>query len=131
MDIERAAFVEGNAGVTLVAGLAIGLEIFAVDGFCQDTGTGSFSHTAWTAEQKGMRKLVIADGVFECGGNVGLSYYCRKVLWSVFTGRNDKILHIQRLFTKAESTENSGEMVKRGMWDIITTPLLTMPFSSG
>ena len=44
-----------------------------------------------------MRQLVIADRIFEGSGNVGLSYYGRKILRTVFTGRNDKILHMQRI----------------------------------
>ena len=72
--------------MTLVAGLTIGLEVFTVDCFGQDTCTGSFSDTSGTAEQEGVCQLIIADGVFERSGNVRLTYYCRKVLWSVFTG---------------------------------------------
>jgi hypothetical protein len=39
------------------------LNIFAVDGLCQNTGTGGFAHTPRTAKQKGMRQLIVADGI--------------------------------------------------------------------
>jgi hypothetical protein len=67
----------------------------AVDGFRQDTGTGSFTHTSWTAEQEGMRQLLLPDGIFQGGSNVCLTYNRRKILWPVFAGGNDEILHIR------------------------------------
>ena len=39
--------------------------MFTVDGFGKDTGTGRFPDAPWSAEKKGLCKLVIADGIFQ------------------------------------------------------------------
>ena len=64
MNIERTAIVERHTAGTFIAGFAIILQVFAVDGFGQNTGTGGFAHTPWTTKQKGMRQRVVADRIF-------------------------------------------------------------------
>ncbi len=75
MDIERGAIVEGLTRVAGVAGLAILAQVFAVDGFGQDPGTGCFAHAPWSAEQKCMRKMLLKDRIFQGSGDMGLSHH--------------------------------------------------------
>ena len=75
MDVHRRTCVKTHAALAGIAGLPIGLEVFAVDGFGEDPRTGGFAHTARTAEQESMRQLLIADGVFQRGGDMLLPHY--------------------------------------------------------
>jgi hypothetical protein len=75
MYIERASIVEGLTGIAGIAGLAILPQIFTVDGFGQDPGTGCFAHAPWPAEQKCMRKMLLKDRIFQGSGDMGLSHY--------------------------------------------------------
>jgi hypothetical protein len=79
--------------VAFVTGLSIRLQGLAVDGFGQDAGTGGFAHSPWTTKQKGMRQVIVADGVFQSGGNMFLTHDSVKGLGAVFPGRNDKFFH--------------------------------------
>jgi hypothetical protein len=64
MNIQRGAFIERNAGITLVTGFTIFRSMLAIDGFCQYPCTGSLADPSWTAKQKGMRQLVMFDRIF-------------------------------------------------------------------
>ena len=75
------------------AGFTIGLQVFAIDGFGQDTRTGSFAHAARPAEQKRLRQLVIFDGVFERICNMLLTYNTFESCRAVFACRNNEIIH--------------------------------------
>jgi hypothetical protein len=46
------------------------------------------------AKQKSVRQLVVADGIFERGGNMRLSHNCIKVLGPVLSCRNDEFIHL-------------------------------------
>lgn len=59
-DIERAACIESTAGVALVAGVAIGRAVCAVDGFCKDAGTRRLAYTAGATKQVGVASLSVA-----------------------------------------------------------------------
>ena len=93
MDIEGITVLERDTGVAYTASLAIGLQVLAVNGFGQDTRTGSFAHTTRTAEQKCLRQLVILNCVFKRIGNMLLTYNTFKRNRAVFASRNNKILH--------------------------------------
>ena len=75
MYIERASIVEGLTGIAGVAGLTIFPQIFTVDGFGQDPGTGCFTHAPWPAEQKCMRKMLLKDRIFQGSGDMGLPHH--------------------------------------------------------
>ena len=75
MDIERGAIVEGLTGIAGVAGPAILGQVFAIDGFGQDPGTGCFAHASWTAEQKCMRKVLLKDRIFQGSSDMGLPHH--------------------------------------------------------
>jgi hypothetical protein len=64
MYIERSMFIEAGTGVAGIAGLALRGQVLAVNGFGQDTGTSSFAYTSGTAEQKGLRQMILADSIF-------------------------------------------------------------------
>jgi hypothetical protein len=70
-----------------------GLRRLTIDGFGQDAGTGRFTYTPWTAKQKSMRQVVIADGIFQRSGNVFLPHNCIKGLGTVFSGRDNEFFH--------------------------------------
>ena len=79
--------------MTLVTSLAIGLEVFAVDGFGKDACTSRFAHAPRTAKQKGMRQMIVPNGVFQRSGNVLLPYDCVKRLGPVFACGDDEFFH--------------------------------------
>src|SRR5262249_34589281 len=93
VDIEGGAFVKGDTGGAVVAGLSIGGAVLAIDGFGEDPGAGGLAYPPGSAKKEGMGQLVVADGVFEGRGDMGLTHYGRKILGSVFSGRNDKFIH--------------------------------------
>jgi hypothetical protein len=75
-----------------IQGIAV-LFFKAIDQSGYDARTSGFAYTTGTAKQKGLRKFIGVDGIFERGGNVFLSHYFIKACGSVFTCRNNKILH--------------------------------------
>ncbi len=50
--------------MALVAGFAIGLQVFAVYGFGQYAGAGSFTNAPWATKQKGMSQRVLLYCIF-------------------------------------------------------------------
>ena len=68
MNIHGAAFVEGLTGFALVACLAIGLRIEAVDGLGKDTRTSGLTDATRSAEEVGMCELTCANGIFQRSG---------------------------------------------------------------
>ncbi len=49
--------------MAFIAGFSIGLNILAIDCFCQNSCTGSFAHTSRTAKEERMRELLVLYGV--------------------------------------------------------------------
>ena len=62
IDIVGALLVECLARCALVAGLAIGSGVLAVDGFGKDTCTGRLTHATRAAEEVGMRQTSAGNG---------------------------------------------------------------------
>ena len=85
MDIETAALVEAAARFALVAGLAVD-RCEAVDGLCEDAGAGGFSDASRAAEEVCMGEVVADYGVFQRGGNMGLSHNRIEGCRTVFPG---------------------------------------------
>jgi len=50
VDVQRTLFVESLAGLTFVAGLAVGLRVEAVNGFGENAGTGGLADTTGSTE---------------------------------------------------------------------------------
>jgi hypothetical protein len=71
------------AGITSFAG-SIG--IFTVNCFGQNAGAGCFTYPTRPTKKKSVRQLLIADGIFEGGGDVCLSHHRIKGLGPVLTG---------------------------------------------
>jgi hypothetical protein len=93
MYIQRSAVVERGAGAAGIAGFRIGRTVFAIDGLCQYPGTGGFAHATGTTKQECMRQLILADRIFEGGGNMLLAYYRVECLWPVFPCRYYEFFH--------------------------------------
>jgi hypothetical protein len=72
------------------------LQIFAVDGFGQNTGTGCFAHPSWSAKQKGMRQGAVSDRIFERSGNMLLTHHRAKGLGPILTSRYNKLFHAEQ-----------------------------------
>ena len=79
MDIVGALLIEGSAGFTLVACLAVCCGAHAVDCFSKDTGTSCFSHASWTAKKIGMRQFSGGNGVLQGSGQCTLATTDSKV----------------------------------------------------
>ena len=86
VDVERAALVEGTARLALVASLALGRQVLAVDGLGKDACARGLSHATRTAEQVCMRQLVLADGVLQRGGQSLLANHRVERRRTVFPG---------------------------------------------
>src|SRR4051794_20728958 len=93
MDVERNAFIEAAAGVALIAGLSIGLQVFAVDGFSQNARASSFTYTTWSAKKKCMCQLTILNCILKRCSDVLLPYHRTERLGAILTCRYDKLLH--------------------------------------
>ena len=78
----------------MVTGLSLGAHIFTVDGLGQDTGAGRLTHTTGPAKQKGMRQLLVLDSILQGSSDVCLTHDRREILRAVFSGRNDKFIHV-------------------------------------
>ena len=63
---ERTLLVERLARLALVARLALGGGVFAVDGLCEDAGTGGLTDTSWTTKEIGVGKLSALYGILKC-----------------------------------------------------------------
>jgi hypothetical protein len=79
--------------MAFVTGLSIGRYILTIDGLGKYTGTSGFTYSPWSAEQEGMRQLIVPDSIFKSGCNMRLPYHRRKTLWPVFSRRNNKFIH--------------------------------------
>ena len=93
MNVEGVAILERLARCANPASLAVGLQIFAINGFGEDARAGSFAYATRPAEQKRLRQLVIFDGVFERVGDMLLSDNTFESCRAVFACRNNKIIH--------------------------------------
>jgi hypothetical protein len=78
--------VERQAGAAFVACFTILPQVFAVDGFRKNPCACCFAYTPWAAKQECMSQVMLLDGVFQCGGDMGLPHYRGKMLRSVFSG---------------------------------------------
>ena len=95
MDIVGALLIEGSAGFTLVACLAVCCGAHAVDCFSKDTGTSCFSHASWTAKKIGMRQFSGGNGVLQGSGQCTLAYHRLKGRGTIFPCRYDIVFHIR------------------------------------
>jgi hypothetical protein len=86
MHIEGVPVVERQAGAAFVARLTVLPQVFTVYGFRKNPCAGCFAYTPWAAKQECMCQVMLLDGVFQCGGYMGLPHYRRKMLRSVFSG---------------------------------------------
>ena len=91
-DIQRALLIERLTTLALIAGLAIGRRILAVDGFGKDTCASGFSHASRSAEQIGMCQFATLHRILQCGGKSSLSHHRIERHGAVFSCRNN-ILH--------------------------------------
>jgi hypothetical protein len=93
MDIHGDPVVKRDTGMAFVTGFSVRAYVLAVDGLGEYTGTGRLADTSGTAEQKGMRQLIVPDGIFEGGSDMRLPHYGGKTLRPVFSCRNNKFVH--------------------------------------
>ena len=93
MDIERPSFVEGAAGLTLVAGIVSRGGIQAVDGLGKDTCAGSLTDAARSAEEISMRQMVLTDSILQSLRECFLPDHALKVERTVFASRYDIVFH--------------------------------------
>src|SRR5687768_6051056 len=83
--VQRGAGVKRNAGLALIAGLALGSEGAAVDRLCEDARAGGFPYTAGSAKEVSLRQLPVKYGVFQGRSNMTLPHHGAKMLWPVLT----------------------------------------------
>jgi hypothetical protein len=93
INIEGAAILERLAGITFATCFKLSSHFFAVDGFGENSGTGSFAHPSWPTEKEGLSEVVVFYCILERGSDVLLPYYTLEICWSVFSCRNDEIFH--------------------------------------
>jgi hypothetical protein len=63
-DVERGVLLKSCATGALAAGFEIGCEALTVEYFGQNACRSGFAHPTRAAEQKGVSKVVLLDGVF-------------------------------------------------------------------
>jgi hypothetical protein len=79
--------------MTVVTSLPIRSHIRAIDGLCQDPGTGRLTNPPGTAEQESMSQLAIFNGVFQGSSDMRLAHNRRKILGPVFSGADYEFIH--------------------------------------
>ena len=67
VDVHGTLLVEGLATLTLAAWLATILRVKAINGLCENAGTGGLAHTTGTAKEIGMSQLTGTDGILQRG----------------------------------------------------------------
>ena len=100
VDIERAALVERPARLALVAGLAVGGRIEAVDRLGENARAGRFADAARTAEQVSVGQLPARDRVAQRRCDMRLPDDRRECRGTVLAGGNDEIIHDFSYLTK-------------------------------
>ena len=73
-DVERTLLVERLATLALVAGLAVGCGILAVDGLGEDACAGGLAHATWAAEEVGVSQFAALDGILQRRGECFLTH---------------------------------------------------------
>ena len=96
-DVVRTMFVESSARFAFVAGFSRFGRVETVDCFSENTGTRSFPYAARAAKQISMSEFVRVDRIFQSLSQCFLSYDRTERRWSVFSCRNDIIVHIDFL----------------------------------
>ena len=96
-DVVRTLFVESSARFAFVAGFSRFGRVETVDCFSENTGTRSFPYAARAAKQISMSEFVRVDRIFQSLCQCFLSYDRTERRWSVFSCRNDIIVHIDFL----------------------------------
>ena len=96
---ERAYIVHRvvRGGIEFVAGFSRFGRVETVDCFSENTGTRSFPYAARAAKQISMSEFVRVDRIFQSLCQCFLSYDRTERRWSVFSCRNDIIVHIDFL----------------------------------
>src|SRR5690606_643688 len=89
-------FLKCYAGSTFPACLKITGNIFTVDRFRQYPGGGGFPYAPRSAEQKGVCNFILADGIFERGGNMLLAHHFVEALGAVFSCGYNKLTHMNK-----------------------------------
>ena len=100
VNIERAALVERPARLALVAGLAVGGRIEAVDRLGENARAGRFADAARTAEQVSVGQLPARDRVAQRRCDMRLPDDRRECRGTVLAGGNDEIIHDFSYLTK-------------------------------
>ncbi len=93
MDIQRTIFIERTARFTMIACLHPTFGMLAINSLCKDTSTCSFTYTARSTEQIGMRQLPTLDCIFQRRGDMLLTYYRLKGCRTILSGTDNEILH--------------------------------------
>ena len=91
-DVIAALLVESNARLALVARLAIGAHVLAVDGFGENAGTGGLAHASRTAEEVGVCQFAACNSGLERVGKRILANDRGKGRRPILARRNNIVL---------------------------------------
>ena len=78
----------------MIACLPIRGHVLAIDGLGQDSGAGRLAYTPRPAKQEGVRQLLVLDGILQGSSDMCLTHDRREILRAIFSGRNDKFIHV-------------------------------------
>src|SRR6186713_295293 len=93
MNVERCTIVERYTGIAFITGFPILVRGLAIDRLGKDPGAGGLADPTGTAEQKGMRQLVVLNGILKGSRDMRLPDHRSKILGSVLSRRNYKFIH--------------------------------------
>ncbi len=110
VDAVGAAFREGETALALAAWVHIGRRVGAVDGLCENSGSGGLAHSPRAAEKIGVRQLAPEDGILQRAGDIVLSDESLKGIGAIFAGRYYIIRH------KSSVLSNPTNLIKN--WSI-------------
>jgi hypothetical protein len=93
-DVEGGIAAERLAVIAHAACFHVGGGVLAVYGFGKYTRTSGFTHSPRTTKQVGMRQVLLAYGILQCGGYMLLPHNRIKRLRAVFPCRNYVLTHL-------------------------------------
>ena len=132
-DVVGTLFVESSARFAFVAGFSRFGRVETVDCFSENTGTRSFSYAARAAKQISMSEFVRVDRIFQSLCQCFLSYDRTERRWSVFSCRNDIIVHIDFLssFANIVKGERRGKRKLHFRLDYAEPPPIFYKYNEG
>src|SRR5690606_28222608 len=93
VNTERGPVLKGNTAIACSTRLNLAGNLLTIDCLCQNTCTSRLTYPPRSTKQKSLCQLIVLNRIFEGVGNMLLPYYRIKCNRTVFTCRDNEIIH--------------------------------------